>query len=224
MNPIPIQFLWTFKKKFSLNFFQHSDGANCLDDLDQILTNISEVAPALGSVKLLFSDKNPFSDNVLKIGTVDCRNLCIPAKNALAHVSGYLIKKCLEKHSCHVCLNYARDQNELDQSLLFTYFKAYQNEENSNYGNLTVPPDQFVNYINELDNIFISEFPIISVKNNVGKELSNVPFDHPCPDFDIDFLKKLYIRLRIFHALKTLNKNVLSAPRKNRKLDILLHL
>jgi len=81
----------------------------------------------------------------------------------------------------------------LDHSLLFTYFKAYQNEQNSNYGNLTVLPDQFVNYINELDNIFISEFPIISVKNNVGKELRNVvdniPFDHRCSEFDIDFLK-----------------------------------
>jgi len=47
--------------------------------------------------------------------------------------------------------------------------------------------------INELDNIFISEFPIISVKKNIGKELrnevDNVPFDHPCSDFDIDFLK-----------------------------------
>ncbi|KAL4082974.1 hypothetical protein QTP88_029430, partial [Uroleucon formosanum] len=123
--------------------FFHCDGAKCLDDLDQILRNISEVAPALGSVKL--SDKNPFSDNVLKIDTVDYRNLCIPAKNALAY-------------------------------------------------------------------------------NNVGKELrnvvDNVPFDYSCPDFDIDFIKKLYIRLRIFHGLKTLNKNALSAPRKN--LSILI--
>jgi len=43
VNLTPIQFLWTFKKIFSLNFFQHSDGANCLDDLDQILTNISDI-------------------------------------------------------------------------------------------------------------------------------------------------------------------------------------
>jgi len=28
-------------------------------------------------------------------------------------------------------------------------------------------------YTTELDNIFINEFPIISIKNNVGKELRN---------------------------------------------------
>jgi len=54
---------------------------------------------------------------------------------------------------------------------------------------------------------FISEFPIISVKNNVGKELRNVedniPFNHPCSEFDNYFLKNLYIRLKIFHTLKT---------------------
>lgn len=146
VNPTPIQSLWTIKKTFSLNYFKHSDGSNCLDDLDEILTNIGEVAPALGSVKFLYSEKTPFNENILKVGTVDYRNLCILARNALAYVSGYLIKQCFEKHSCHVCLNYTRDQNQLDQSLLFTYFKAYQNEQNLNYGNLTVPSDQFVNY------------------------------------------------------------------------------
>ncbi|KAF0772383.1 THAP-type domain-containing protein [Aphis craccivora] len=88
------------------------------------------------------------------------------------------------------------------------------------FNNTTRSADQFVNYINELENIFISEFPIISVKNNVGKELrnvvNNVPFDRPCSEFDTDFLKNLYIRMRIFHALKTLNKNVLFAPRRHR--------
>jgi len=120
VNSTPIQFLWTFKKFFSLNFFKHSDGANCLDDLDQILTKyISEVAPALSSIKLLFSDKNPFKGNVLNFVTVDYRNLCIPTKKCTC-ICFWLFdkKKCLEKNSCHVCLNYARDQNELDQSLL----------------------------------------------------------------------------------------------------------
>jgi len=60
----------------------------------------------LGFVKLLFSVKNPFGDNVLKIGAVDYRNLlCIPAKNALAYVSGYSIKKCLEKHLCQYAMS-----------------------------------------------------------------------------------------------------------------------
>lgn len=154
--------------------------------------------------------------------------MSFPARNALTYVCGYLIKKCLQKHCCNICFNYANNQNQVDQSFLFAIFKAYRNNENTIFGNLNVPPDQFYNYINNLDSIFIDEFPIIAVKTNLGKELrnamDNIPFEHPCQEFNYDFLKDLYIRMRIFHTLKTLNKNLLSAPRKNCKIDILSHL
>lgn len=42
VNPTPIQFLWAFKKIFFLNYFKHSEGSNCLEDLDEILTNIGD--------------------------------------------------------------------------------------------------------------------------------------------------------------------------------------
>lgn len=37
-NPTPIQFIHDFKKLFCLNYFQHSDSGNCIEDLDTILT------------------------------------------------------------------------------------------------------------------------------------------------------------------------------------------
>jgi len=65
---------------------------------------------------------------------------------------GYFIQKCMERHSCEMCLNYITNQNQLDQSLLFIYFKAYTNSEvnstDSTFGKLNVPTDQFLNYIN----------------------------------------------------------------------------
>jgi len=37
-----------------------------------------------------------------------------------------------------------------------------------------MPPDSFYNYINKLDSIFITNFPILTVENNVGKKLKNL--------------------------------------------------
>ena len=81
-------------------------------------------------------------------------------------VCGYLINKCIEKHSCDLCLKYAKHQDQLDQSFIFISLKVYQNTENSTYGNLNVA-DQLINYINELDDIFVSNFPTVAVENDV---------------------------------------------------------
>lgn len=228
LNPTPIQFYYAFKKIFFLNYLKHSDGSNCLEDLDLILTNIGEISPPLQNSNILFPEKTPFNFNNLNVGTLDYRELNLTSKNALTYVSGYLINKCLEKHSCDTCLDFAKNQKNIDEAFIFIHFKAYQNEVASNYGNLNVPPDSFINYINELDDVFITNFPTIAIENNVGKKMKNlidnVPFTHPCKSFSFDFLKNLYIRLRIYHAIKKINRELLTTPRKNRKLNILSHL
>lgn len=66
---------------------------------------------------------------------MDYRELDLIFKNALTYVSGYLIKKCLEKHSCDTCLDFAKNQKSIDKAFIFTHLKAYQNEVASNYGN-----------------------------------------------------------------------------------------
>lgn len=229
VNPTPIQFYWAFKKVFFLHYFKHSDGANCLEDLDEIFTNIGDTTtPTLNNSNTLFPEKNSYSCNNLRVGTLDYRDLEFTSRNALSYVSGYFIKKCLEKHTCDTCLEFAKSQNNIDESFLFTHFKAYQNEVKSAYGQLNVPPDSFLNYINELDNIFTDNFSTLAIEDQVGWKiknlLDNLPFTHPCPNFNLEFLKSLFVRLRIFHAIKKLNKSLLSAPRKYRKLDILSHL
>lgn len=225
-NPTLIQFIWSFKKVFFINYFKHSDEANCIDDLDLILTKIGDTIPC--NSKILFPEKTPFKFCSLSVGTVDYRDLNVPPRNAFTYVYGYLISKCLQKHTCDVCLNFAKTQDKLDNSFLFNYFKSYSNKEKTTFGNLLMPPDTFYNYINQLDSIFIINFPILAVENNVGMKLKNlidnVPFSHPCPNFNGEYLKLLYKRLRIFYAIKTLNQNLLSVPRKNKKLIILSHL
>jgi len=66
------------------------------------------------------------------------------------------------------------------------------------------------------------------VEQNVGRKLKNlidnVPFEHPCSNFDLEFLKKLYICLRIYYSINKINKDMLLTGRKHIKLDILPHL
>jgi len=159
VNPTPIQFLWAFKNLFFLNYFKHSEGSNCLEYLDEILTNLGDTTSPLSNA-VLFLEKSPFNYSYLKTGTTDYIELDLTPRNALTYVWGYLLKKkCLGKHTCEVCRSFSKSQYYLDESFIFTHLKAYQNYQPTNFGNLNVPPDSFFNYINELDNIFITNFP-----------------------------------------------------------------
>jgi len=230
INPTPIQFIQSFKKIFCLQYFKHSPGANCLEDFDQVLTHVSE-QPKTSKINQLFvsEEQNLFNFKSIKIGTVDYRKLNIPERNAYTYVSGYLMKKCLEKHVCQVCIEYANHQKTLDQSFLLTFFKSYSANDTSNFGKLLMPHDDFYNYVIKLEDIFVENFPSIATNNNIGSTmkdlLCNVRFSHPCVLFNKQFLIDLFIRFRIFTAIKFLNRSMLSeTKRKNRKLSILKHL
>jgi len=42
MNPTLVQFYYAFKKIFCLNYFQHSENSNCLQDFVDILSEIPD--------------------------------------------------------------------------------------------------------------------------------------------------------------------------------------
>lgn len=139
-----------------------------MEDLDEIFASIGDTTtPSLDS-NLLFPENNEDSCNNLRVGTSDYRELVFTNRNALSYVSGYFIKKFLDKHSCYTCLNFAKSQNNIDESFLFTHFKAYQNEIITDYGQLNVPPHTFLNYINELDNIFTENFSSLAIEDKAG--------------------------------------------------------
>jgi len=61
-------------------------------------------------------------------------------KNAFKYVWGYLIKKCLEIHSCNVCEIYInKNKATLDNTTLYFSFRA--NETNL-FGNLHIANDK----------------------------------------------------------------------------------
>lgn len=90
-NPTPYQLLYAFKKNFLLNYFQHSQKANCINDLDAILAQMPTDADL--DISTLFADKTPFQFKKicpLSIGQVDYRHLEIPDQNAFIYVFGYI--------------------------------------------------------------------------------------------------------------------------------------
>jgi len=133
-----------------------------------------------------------------KIGTVDYRHLNLPEKNALHYVCSYLYSKCLSQHTCDLCVDYGRYQTNLDQAFLLCYFKAYTNPAQTTYGNLQIPNNDFYQFIFELENIFVQRFSLLAVgkgiASNLNEFLCNVPFKHPCPNFDYVYLIKLFVR------------------------------
>jgi len=228
-NPTPIQFIHAFKKLFCLNYFKHSENANCIEDLDTILTQIPSTS--IENVNILFPNKTPFNlkKNPLQVGVVDYRTLSLPDQISFSYVCGYHMKKCLSQHTCDICLEYARTQNNLEPSFLLCYLKAYSNKENSTFGNLMMPHDDFYNYIFELETVFVKIFPTISTETGVGEKIkfhiNNIPYSHPCSFFDHQYLINLFVRFRIYTAIKFLNRHLVSEKKnKNRKLNILQHL
>lgn len=221
MNPTPVQFYYAFKKIFCLNYFQYSDNSNCIQDFDDILSEIPD--PSNKEIQnIMFPEKSPFKFKTpLPIGSVDYRDLTLPDQNSLTYVCGYLMKKCLEKHSCDVCINYAKFQQDLDQSFLFSHFKSYTNKENSTYGNLMMPHNDFYNYIHNLESVFIHRFPILAPEIEVGKKLKlsmfSIIYNHPCESFDKNYLLNLFVRFRIFSTIKFLNKDFFSEKSLKKK-------
>lgn len=78
--------------------------------------------------------------------------------------------------------------------------------------------DEFYNYVIKLEDIFVDCFPSIAINDNIGSTmkdlLCNVRFNHPCELFNKQFLMDLYIRFRIFTAIRFLNRSMMSETKR----------
>jgi hypothetical protein len=72
----------------------------------------------------------------------DYHEKTFPEVNAFKYVCGYLIKKCLQIHSCKVCIEFGNDDAELDHPNLFIHFKAYNKKYNT-FNGLKTPHEIF---------------------------------------------------------------------------------
>lgn len=132
--------------------------------------------------------------------------------------------KTFLRHYLNYCNSY-----QSDSSTLFCELKAYEGKQNI-FGGLTVPPKTFLHYLQSLEEIFIAQFNIYCIQNNVGcklkDEFSKTVFLHPCPSFPLQYFLSLYTRVRIYHTLKYANREIKNQTvnKENQKLKILQNL
>lgn len=233
-NPTPILFISAFKKIFWGEYFKRSLDMKSFEHLSYALQKLNEMnkitsAPIseIFNLNTITPDltQSIFIFKPIKIGTVDYRQLNIPETNALIYVCGYLMKKCLEKHSCIDCISYAKFQTKIELSFLLSFF-YYSVNDNSTFETLMLLHDNFYNYIFKLESLFVEHFSTFATENNVGAKLRdiliNTHLEHPCGNFNHEYLLNLFIRFRIFYSIKFLNKSFMSEKvNQNRKLSIL---
>lgn len=163
----------------------------------------------------------------VSITDMDYNNSDILKQNFTRYFCGYLIKKCLSKHCCDLCGTYAKAHENLDDSLLMCYFRAYETATLDTFGKLQMPHDDFVYYISSMEVLFQNNFESMVVKDNVVENFkllySRLIYHHPCKDFPYEFLITLYTRVRLFYTLKYINRNF-KTPNKDKKLIIWKHL
>lgn len=205
VNPTAIQFQRSFKKSLCLNLF-NSGTENCEGDSDNLLIKVSDMI----ATSTAFSVREPaVQKNPLAIDT-DYQNNDILEQNVLRYVCGYLIKKCLNIHACDICNSYAKAHGELDDTSIFCHLRAYENRDLDIFGNLQMPHDNFVYFISSLEVLFDKYFEKY-ITSHFIEEMYNIckhnNFKHPCTNFPIEYVIKLYLRMKLYYTLKRINMN-----------------
>lgn len=217
----PAQFYFGFRKLFSSLYVTTGTG-NCAEDRDVMIMNVNNYKAENLHTTLNKQDKG--KPNL--VDDHDYRNMNLPEQNAIRYVCGYLMQKCIKKHSCDICLKYAREYVDLNNNSYYCFFRAYETTENNLFGSLLMSPDDFVTCIKILENKFFQNIETLILQKDVVANLvelfSHVPFEHPCSNFPKKYIIKLFARVRLFFTLRQIN-STFKTQRGHRKVIILKH-
>jgi hypothetical protein len=170
------------------------------------------------------NDVRPTNSNIIFSRLdLDYRNcLILNCKNIIKYKCGFLIKKCLTKHTCEVCEHFSMAHQSLNENNLYSNFKSYRTDK-SLFGSLRMPIDEFFIFICKLEILFEDNFFSYALKNNILNGFLD-PFktehlQHSCENFPIIYLLKLFTRLSIYYTTIIINQNFKN-PTNKRKLII----
>lgn len=142
----------------------------------------------------------------LLVHTTDYREL-LPEKNAFVYFSRYCYVKCVEEHKCDSFQCYLDEFLEQKESV--PYHCSVSIDLNIHNCKMS-PPEDFTEFLMILENKFKEYFnpdvQINSVAQELLKQLEEYGFGMPCPCFPIDYLKALFVRVRLFYTIKRNNK------------------
>ena len=191
----------------------HSGTENCEADSDALLLKLNDLRTTQLNIPIIPTLNTVLNDNIInkEINNLHCKNVDTLEKNFIRYICGYLLKKCLEIHSCIQCINYSKAHEELDETSLFCFLKAYKNTEGDTFDNLKMPHHEFVNLIIQIENIFQHNFQTFILQPKVCHSFyvicKNLLFKSPCELFPTEYVIRLYLRLRIYYTLKNINRN-----------------
>ena len=171
---------------------------DCDDDLDNLLAECTGKKRKLAKVPVLVAP--PPKPNTLEIGPTGYNENSVSSsltrENAIAYVSGYLLKKCFTKHQCETCKAVLVSHELGDSRKLLCFFKAYETRDVDPFGGLNAPTIPYLEYVTQLENVFFTNFSIFIKSSCVDQYILSklkavpVPFQ-TCPDFPLEFLQKL---------------------------------
>ncbi|CAB3981577.1 Transposable element P transposase [Paramuricea clavata] len=160
----------------------------------------------------------------LVLGETDYRekevSSSIVQQNAVAYVAGYLLKKCFTVHKCSLCKDATMSQTADSANLLYCYYKNY-NESTQSQG-LILPSQHFLDFVLHLEDVFVQQFSAYNRSKLVGanllKSLQSVSITfHSCPEFPMDYMLKLFLRMHIYYTIKFENRRLATPTKKGRK-------
>ena len=205
----------------------HSPSANCAFDPDKILLDLSSFSIHQKKIKNVSTPQNIASTQLLK--------LAIPApslekKNVVAYMAGYLIRRhpinnCDE---CHETLLY----DPLPEPSPVSEYEIIRSKTYKDSRALIYPSTIFSHFVQNLEDLFCALFGGIMYEKDVLKTLC----EHGCDEIPqlikcgnvhctirLHEYVKLYMTIRIHHAIKISNICMSSGHKRNRKMFKLCH-
>ena len=228
-NPDSQQLKGAFKFVVADKLFVQNTGSNCFPDGDKILLDVSSIAmakcvkPSLGNIK-----PPPTMDIEMFIQPP----LSICEENVAAYLSGYLLRKItVDCKDCSEQLILPHLPSPFDELSVYEFLrnKTYREE-----GCLIYPTLAMLGFVENLEEIFNATFEnIIHMPFILGRLCksadSKVGFlncvQESCT-LKLQAMIKLYMKMRIHHALKMSNTKIGEdkTVKRNRKMLKLSHL
>lgn len=98
-NPTPTQVCYTFRKLFSIDFCTPRTG-NCEQDNNEMLSVISNFT----SQNSIYVEDEINESESVHLDDHDYRQMNVNEQDVFRYICGYIIQKCLKKHSCDICI------------------------------------------------------------------------------------------------------------------------
>lgn len=142
------------------------------------------------------------------MGNSEYINRKLPFQNGLSYVSGYLLHKCLGKHSCDVCVCYAKECETVSNNNYFAHFKAYCTDRNA-FCNLKMPGAEFWDFVCFMEQTVLEKFSLYVSRKpafQLVRKIRKYNYTHPCKNFPNTYLVHLLVRFRIFSITRDDNR------------------